>query len=94
MKDFSAYQQKVIRNYYQNRDALALQRLQELATDLYLAEGKKRAKIWDQVRKSLEKSGLSAARIDHVVSSDNPAMVVQVVEELMAKEDAPAGKRR
>ena len=90
MGDFTPYQQKIIRNYYDNKDALALQRLGELTTDLYLAEGKARAKLWKKVRGTLERAGLSADRIDHVVGSDNPALVAKVVEELMAQ---PQGRK-
>jgi hypothetical protein len=41
----SSHQDKIIRNYYQNRDAIALQRAQELVTELYLASGKKRVRF-------------------------------------------------
>ena len=34
MNDRSSYQNRMIRNYYQNRDAIALQRAQELVTEL------------------------------------------------------------
>ena len=36
MADFTKYQQKVVKNYYDNRESIALQRVQELVTDLYL----------------------------------------------------------
>ena len=45
MAERSRYQQKIISNYYKNRDAISLQRVQEMVTELYLATGKKRAKI-------------------------------------------------
>ena len=35
----SSYQQKAISNYYKNRDAIMMQRLGELVTDLFLAHG-------------------------------------------------------
>ena len=38
----SSYQQRVIHNYYQNQGAILLQRLGDLVTDLYLAEGQAR----------------------------------------------------
>ena len=38
MAERSKYQQKVIKNYYDNREAISLQRLSELVTELYLAE--------------------------------------------------------
>ena len=49
MAEFSRYQQNVIKNYYDNRENIALQRAQELVTELYLTEGKKREKNWDRL---------------------------------------------
>lgn len=85
MAERTKYQQKIIRNYYQNYDALALQRLGEQVTELYLAEGKGRAKMWQQVSKSLEKLKVPASRIKHVVESDDPALLAKLLEELLAK---------
>ena len=84
-KEFSKYQQKIIKNYYDNRDAISLQRLGELVTDLYLAEGKSRQTKWNQVTGILEKCGIGADRIEHLRKTDDPALVAKVVEELMAK---------
>lgn len=86
-KQYSKHQQKVIKNYYDNKDAISLQRLSELVTDLYLAEGKSRQSKWNQVVAVLEKLGLSAKRIEQLRKKDDPAMLVKVVEEVMAKED-------
>ena len=36
MAEHSRYQQNVIKNYYENRENIALQRAQELVTELYL----------------------------------------------------------
>ena len=44
----SKYQQKIIKNYYDNREAISLQRLSELVTELYLAEGKARAQAMEE----------------------------------------------
>ncbi len=38
----SRYQEKIIKNYYRNLDAIALQKAMEQVTELYLCEGKKR----------------------------------------------------
>jgi hypothetical protein len=85
-QDHSKYQQKIIKNYYNNREAISLQRLSELVTDLYLAEGKTRQTKWKQVIGALEKLGLKQERIDSLHAQDNPALLAQVVEEMMAKE--------
>ncbi|MCA9229264.1 MAG: hypothetical protein KDA57_01320 [Planctomycetales bacterium] len=85
-KTYSKYQQKIIKNYYDNRGAISLQRLGELVTDLYLAEGKARETKWNQAVAALEKLGLKPDRIKHLREQDNPAMLAKVVEEMMAKE--------
>ena len=39
-KAYSKYQQKIIKNFYDNREAISLQRLSELVTELYLARAR------------------------------------------------------
>lgn len=86
MAQFSKHQQNIIKNYYQNRDAIALQRVQELVTELYLAEGKKRAKLWDSLPAHLEKMGISKAEIENVVAQEKPELVAKLVERVMSKQ--------
>ena len=85
MAERSKYQQKIIKNYYDNKEAISLQRLSELVTELYLAEGKARAKQWQYIQNALEKLKIPQSRIDHLVKQDNPALVAKLVEELLAK---------
>lgn len=85
-KQYSKHQQKIIRNYYDNRDAISLQRLSELVTELYLATGKAREKQWKYIISTLEKLSLPQERIDHLRQQDNPALLAKLVEELMAKQ--------
>jgi hypothetical protein len=85
MADFTPYQQKVIKRYYDNQDALARQRLAELVGELYLSTGKKRQRTWEQVVAALQKLGLPAARIEHLRTQDNPVLLAEVVKELEAK---------
>ena len=49
------YQDRIIRRYYQNQDQILLQRLGDLVTDLYLAEGKNRVRLWKRTVEILEK---------------------------------------
>ena len=85
MAERSKYQQKIIKNYYNNREAISLQRLSELVTELYLAEGKARQKQWKNITSALEKLKVPTARIEHLVKQDNPSLVAKLVEELLAK---------
>ena len=85
MAENSRYQQKVIRNYYQNREGIALQRVQELVTELYLSEGKKREKHWKSLAGHLEALGIPPAQIEHLLKKDDPELVANLVKNLMEK---------
>jgi hypothetical protein len=82
----SSYQDRAIRNYYQNRDALMVQKLGELVTDLYLAEGKARARLWERIKAAMENIKVPATRIEHLMQSDNPTLVANLVQELLEKQ--------
>jgi len=86
MAKHSRYQQNIIKNYYDNREAISLQKLQELVTELYLAEGKKRDKYWERIAGHLEKLGIKRERIDHLVGKDNPELIVKLIEDIMRKQ--------
>jgi hypothetical protein len=88
MAEYSRYQQNIIKNYYQNRQAISLQRLQEMVTDLYLSDGKKRVAQWKRIVGHLERLGLKPTRIRHLVEQDDPALIAKVVQELMAKDSS------
>ena len=85
MADFTPYQQKIIKRYYNNNDTIQRQRLAELVSDLYLSSGKKRQRVWESVVSAMQKLGVQQSRIDHLRAQDNPALVAQVVEELEGK---------
>lgn len=85
MEDFSRHQQKIIKRYYENADSIHLQRLSELVGELYLAEGKKKAKVWQSIATTMQKLGIPQARIDHIVAQAKPELVANVVKELQEK---------
>jgi len=48
-REYSKYQQKMIGNFYRNRDAIETQRLQELVTEIYLATTPaKQKRLWER----------------------------------------------
>lgn len=83
--DFTPYQQKIIKRFYDNQDTIQLQRLGELVTDLYLAEGKKRAGVWKRIVTALERLKIPADRIQHLQTKDDPALLAGLVKELQAR---------
>ncbi|MFM8189731.1 MAG: hypothetical protein ACKN85_14725 [Pirellula sp.] len=83
MENFSRYQQSVIKNYYKNRDAVSLQRAQELLTELYLAEGKKRDKVWDSLFTSLERMGVPEDQLEHLRKQRNPELIAKLIQTML-----------
>jgi hypothetical protein len=79
----SKYQDRIIRRYYQHRDEIMLQRLGELVTDLYLAEGKTKARLWKRVGEVLAKLKVPEDQIQHLVRSDNPTLVANLLKKLL-----------
>ena len=80
MPERTRHQEKIIRNYYQNRDAIGLQKAQEAITELYLAEGKKRETVWKRLASHLEKVGMKPDQIERLRSADDPAAVAEALQ--------------
>ena len=71
-QEYSNYQKKVIQNYYQHKDTIVLTRLQELVTELYLAETEaKTKKLWQQVEKALDKMKLKPPAKAHILEKQD-----------------------
>lgn len=69
-RDYTPYQQRVIRRYYQNQDQLREQSLADLVSDLYLATtDKKRDALWKRARALMEALGVPAATVERVASA-------------------------
>ncbi len=79
----SSYQQRVIRDYYRNQDAILIQRVGDLVTDLFLAEGKQRARLWKRVALTLEKLKVPKNQLQQIVQSDNPTLLANLLKRLL-----------
>jgi hypothetical protein len=82
MPDYTPYQQKIIKRYYDNFDGIKHQRLSELATELYLAQGKKLDRLWGQVESALRKLEFPEPRIADLLRRRDPALLVPILKEL------------
>ena len=85
MADFSPHQHKIIKRYYRNYSAIQAQRLSELVTELYLAEGKKQDRLWKQVSESLTKLEFPQSRIEHLLQKRDPSLLAGILQELEGK---------
>jgi hypothetical protein len=85
-RDYTPYQRRIIQRYYDNQGPVQLQRLAELVTELYLAEGKKQDRLWKSAATAMEKLKVAPSRIAHLLAKKNPALVAELVKELQATE--------
>jgi hypothetical protein len=84
-QDYSPYQEKVIRRYYDQQPTLLRQRLAELVSDLYLAEGKKKQQLWRTAGEVLTKLGMADARVQHLLQKADVQLLADVVKEYQAR---------
>jgi hypothetical protein len=84
MAERSKYVKKVIERYYENIDAISIQRLQEIVSNLYLSEGKGRARQWKLAEAALAKLKVPAPRVATIVQKDDPTLLAKLIEELLA----------
>lgn len=85
MKDYTPYQQKVIRRYYANQPQLLQQRLAELVGKLFLTEEAKREPLWLAADEIMGKLEVPRSRIDHLLKKRDPVLLAQLVKEIERK---------
>ncbi|MCH8829147.1 MAG: hypothetical protein IID45_06170 [Planctomycetes bacterium] len=84
MPDYSDHQKKIIGRYYDNREQIDRQKLEELVTNLFLAQGKKRSNFWKTAEGVMRRLKVPESRITHVVVGDDAAILAEVVNDLQA----------
>ena len=84
LDDYTKHQQGIIKRYYQNLDKIQVQKLSELVTELFLAEGKKKEKLWLNAVAAMKKLEIPQQRIDHLLAKKDVALLAKLVKELTA----------
>jgi hypothetical protein len=81
-KEFSGFQRKVINDYYRNLDKIALTRLQELVTEIFLADNpQKKTKLWAQVDSALKKLNIPQPIAQHILKLQDPQILAKNINE-------------
>ena len=94
-RDYSKYQQKVIKRFYDNREQIDDQKISELVTRLYLASDKQEPKMWERAKDILDRMDLPQKRVDHALDSGDPAVLAKIVAELQSgKLKRGSGKKK
>jgi intergrase/recombinase len=67
-REYSDYQKKVISKYYNHLDVLMLNKLQELVSELYLADSEaKQKRLWERVHKAMLNLQIPQPLIEHII---------------------------
>lgn len=73
MGDFTPHQKKIINRYYDNRDQIMLTRLQEIVTELYLADTEsKQNRLWKRAETAMKSLKVPPSQITHLLAQKKP----------------------
>ncbi len=81
MPDYSEHQKGIIKRYYEHRDTLALQKLAEIVSNLYVEtnEGKMK-RAWKSVRAQMIAAGVPEKEADAIVDDRDLGAVARIVQ--------------
>jgi hypothetical protein len=81
-QEYTNYQRGIINRYYNQLDTIALTKLQELVTELYLADSdKKREKLWQRVQQAMVKLKIPPAIADHIMAKKDVEILAKNLQE-------------
>lgn len=81
-KEHTSYQKGIISRYYENLDSIMLAKLQELVTELYLADSQKKAdRLWERAEKAMTKMKIKPELIDHIMKTRSVEILAKNVED-------------
>lgn len=82
MPDYTRHQKKIIERYYDRRDEIMLGKLQEIVTDLYLAEtDAKRDQLWKRAEKAMKALKVPDTVVKHILAKAKPEVLAKNVRQ-------------
>ncbi|MEO0629815.1 MAG: hypothetical protein AAFY46_03690 [Planctomycetota bacterium] len=78
-QNLSAHQQKIVKRYYENADTITITKLQELVTEIYLAEGKKADTLWKRAHDHLKKTNIKPHVVDAIVEKRDVTKLAELL---------------
>jgi intergrase/recombinase len=81
-QEYSQYQQGIISNYYNQLDTIMLTKLQELVSELYLADSEaKKKRLWERVHKAMVKMKVPPQIVEHIMGKRDVQVLARNVQE-------------
>ncbi len=82
-KGYTPYQQKVIRNFYDNKDLRLIQKLGELVSNLYIeTNGKKLEAGWKKIKEILIDLKVHPNEVEFLTKDKNLAVISKKLAEM------------
>jgi len=67
-QEYTQHQKNIISQYYDHLDTIMLTKLQEMVSELYLAETNAKCdRLWQRVHKAMTKLGAPTAIVEHIM---------------------------
>ena len=82
-KGYTPYQQKIIRNFYENKDLRLIQKLGELVSNLYIeTNGKKLESGWKKIKEILIDLKIHPNEVDFLTKDKNLTVISKKLAEM------------
>lgn len=90
MPDYTPYQKKIINRYYDHKEQILLARLQEIVTELFLADtDSKRNNLWSRAAKALQGLKIPPALQERILAEKKADLLARHLSEWLK---APTSK--
>ena len=94
-REYSSYQQGIIKRYYDNLPQASLDKLGELVTELYLAKTeKRREQLWQRVAKAMAAIKVPEKIAQHILTQRKPEILAANLEDWLKAKPPSPNKRR
>ena len=82
-RDYTPHQQGIIKRFYEHRDTLALQRLGEIVSDLYVETSEaKIARAWTAAHKQMLAAGVHAHEADTILKERDLGALARLISRI------------
>lgn len=83
MTDYTPYQKGIIKRFYEHRDTLALQKLAEIVSNLYLETSEaKRKRLWKSAHAQMLAAGVHKHHAQALIDDEDLGALAGIVSEL------------
>ena len=85
-REYSNHQKNIISQYYNQLDTIMLQKLQELVSELYLADtDAKKKRLWDRAHKAMVKLEIPPQIVEHIMGKRDVQVLAKNLQDWIAR---------